>query len=270
MMAAQSGLAARYDPVAADYERIVTDLRATHHADVVALAVELVGRPPLLPRPRLVDLGCGPGVVSAAFRPRWQVTGVDVSAGQLSLARAGGRVDVLVVADAVRVPLPDGCADAVLSTYTHTDVEDWPAVVAEAARLLSDGGVMAYVGPHPCFVGPHAEHRNGSVVHHAGYYHAPGRLRFAGPGLSPAESGGLRARVGVWHLTLAQLLAPFLATDLWRDCRLVENLDDPPTLLGVRAVRRPTRYPALTLDAGRREAGGDAGDIAWPRHRPWD
>jgi ubiquinone/menaquinone biosynthesis C-methylase UbiE len=237
-MRASQPVGARYDGVAHEYERIVTDLRAEHHAGVGALAADLLGPPPPGGRRRLVDLGCGPGVVSARFRPDWHVTGLDVSAQQLSLARSGGRVDVLVHADASRAPLCDGYADAVVSTYTHTDVDDWPALVAEAARLLRAGGLMVYVGPHTCFVGPHAEHSGGSVIHHPGYYHSAPILRFSAPGLPPPERGGLRARVGVRHLTLTRLLAPFTETRRWQEWRLVESADDPPTLLGVRAVRR--------------------------------
>jgi len=96
MRAAPSEPFARYDPIAAEYERIITDVRAAHHADVAALAVELVGPPPPASRPRLIDLGCGPGVVSAVFRSHWHVIGVDVSAAQLSLARAGSRADLLL------------------------------------------------------------------------------------------------------------------------------------------------------------------------------
>jgi SAM-dependent methyltransferase len=228
---------ARYDPVAADYERLITTVRADHHTGVAALATALVGHPLRPGRRRLVDLGCGPGVVSEVFRPEWHVTGVDLSTELLQLARAAGRLDRAVHADAIATPLAQGCADAVVSTYTHTDVDDWPALVAEGARLLTACGVFAYVGAHPCFVGPHAEHTAAGLVHHPGYYHA-GQLRFAGPGLPPPERGGLRSRVGVHHRSLTELLAPFTDPAAWRAWRLTENDDDPPTLLGVRVVRR--------------------------------
>jgi hypothetical protein len=42
--------------------------------------------------------------------------------------------------------------------------------------------------------------------------------------------------VGVRHLTIAALLEPVLAGG-WRRVQLAEDLMDPPTLLGFRAVR---------------------------------
>ena len=209
MTAIQSGPAARDDPITREYEQIITGVRGVHHADVAAAAVELLGVPPLRSRPSVVDLGCGPGVVSAGFRPRWDVIGVDVWAGQLSLARVGRRVDVLLLADAARVSSLDSRADAVVSTYTRTDVGDWPALVAGAARLEASGRPMAHVGPASLFRRPTRRarrghrrppseahrYRSGQMVSGGRGCPAAGRPLSSASYRAPARSGGSRRPV---------------------------------------------------------------------------
>ena len=104
---------------------------------------------------RLLDVGCGTGTHTAAFAEQgWRVVGVDLSADQLQLARARG-VDVLQ-ADAADLPFGSEEFDAVVSIWTHTDVEDFSLLLREVVRVLGPGGLFVYVGAHPCFVGPHA------------------------------------------------------------------------------------------------------------------
>src|SRR5262245_33651944 len=71
-----------------------------------------------------LDLCCGSGLyIDTLVALGWDVTGVDISADQLRIARkrAGTRVE-LVQGDATALPFPDGRFDAVVSLYSHTDV----------------------------------------------------------------------------------------------------------------------------------------------------
>lgn len=95
---------------------------------------------------RIVDVGCGTGRHAAALAELgMEVVGVDLSHGLLraAVARGGGR---FVQADARAVPLPDGCADAVLCLcqggFGITPGGD-EQVLAELARLLRSGGRLA-------------------------------------------------------------------------------------------------------------------------------
>ena len=158
----------------------------------------------------LIDVGCGTGAFSAAIAERgWKVTGVDVSDDQLRLARSRG-VEV-VQADASALPFEDATFAAAVSTWTHTDVDDFGAVVAEVARVLRPGAPLVYVGAHPCFVGPHSRFLAGEGMPelHPGYRET---ARYAeGPGVTVE---GIRAKVGATHLPLGLFLKAFIDAGL--------------------------------------------------------
>jgi SAM-dependent methyltransferase len=136
------------------------------------------------------------------------VTGIDVSQDQLRLARerVGDEVE-LVQGEATELPFPDGTFDAVLSAFTHTDVDDFEGLLQEAARVLRQGARLVYVGLHPCFIGPHSRFvaAEGVPTLHPGYRE---RRRYTeAPGISPE---GLRAKVGAVHIPLGELIQGFL------------------------------------------------------------
>ncbi|NUP36803.1 MAG: class I SAM-dependent methyltransferase, partial [Streptomyces sp.] len=95
---------------------------------------------------RLLDVGCGTGIVTrrlAAARPATRVTGADLTYGMARMAarRLPGSV---LLADSRRLPFRDGTFDAVTSVWLlHLldEPEDVRAVVAECARVLKPGGV---------------------------------------------------------------------------------------------------------------------------------
>jgi SAM-dependent methyltransferase len=117
-----------------------------------------------------------------------------------------------VQADASSVPLPDASFDACVSTFTHTDADDFAGLVAEARRLLRPGGRLVYIGNHPCFVGPSQEHVYAVPVLHPGYRRG-GRWDAAdAPGSTP---GGWRARLGSYvHVPLGAFLDAFAGLTL--------------------------------------------------------
>ncbi len=188
---------ARYDGIADWYDAVCAQ---SSFATDIALRL-LDDRPG-----RLLDVGCGTGAHTAAFsRHGWEVTGVDLSSDQLRLARERG-VDV-VQADATALPFDDTSFDAVISMWTHTDIDDFGAAIREIARVLRSGGPFVYVGGHPCFVGPHAVFAGARGVPelHGGYLNG-GRYSHA-PGVVP---DGLRAKVGAVHRQLGELVQAFL------------------------------------------------------------
>lgn len=205
---------ARYDDIADWYEH---ELMGSPLDDVARdTLLRLLGDGP----GRLLDVGCDTGVYTAAMSQRgWTVTGIDESEGMLRFARERG-VDV-VRGNAEALPFENESFDVVVSPWTDTDVDDFAAVVREAARVLRLRGPFVYAGAHPCFVGPHARFIAGEGVRelHPGYLRA-GRYTDA-PGIAP---DGLRARVRATHLPLGLFLQTFLGAGF-----RIEHLEESST-----------------------------------------
>jgi SAM-dependent methyltransferase len=224
-------VAARYDGFASWY-----DERLLPYTMAASDSIERL----LGPGPgRCLDLCCGTGAhLQTLVALGWRVTGVDISEDQLRLARqrAGTGIE-LIRADAAALPLSAARFDAVVSMFSHTDVDDFRLVVREAARVLRPGGVFIYVGLHPCFEGPHSryEPEDDVPVLHPGYRES--RRSTEAPGLTP---DGLWAKVGGTHLPLAELVQALLDAPLTID-RFEEHGDEGrhyPRRIAIRARRQ--------------------------------
>jgi SAM-dependent methyltransferase len=218
---------ARYDGVADWYD---TEFLGDSHDPGRMAALELLGQGP----GRLLDLGCGTGAHTVAFREvGWDVTGVDASRDMLRRARSRG-LDV-VQADAVALPFANGTFDAAVSLWTHTDVDDFAGLVAEAARVLRPETPFVYVGGHPCFIGPHSLFRAARGVPELYPGYRPGRRYDATePGVNPE---GLRAKVGAMHVPLGEFLGAFAAAGLRIERCEEHGGDDYPFLVAILARR---------------------------------
>jgi SAM-dependent methyltransferase len=223
---------ALYDGIAEWYDRqIVNGPAARWSGAALDLLEGLVGRGP----GRCLDLCCGGGLaIPRLVELGWAVTGIDLSADQLAVARgrAGPIAEALVHGDATALPFDERSFDAVIAVLAHTDMPDWRAAVTEAGRVLRPGGAFVQVGVHPCFNSPCAERTEHGRLVHPGY--RDGAWVNDGPGIGQ----GIRRRVGTWHLTVSGLVHAVLDAGL-----VLERLDegdfgDPPELLGLRA-RRP-------------------------------
>lgn len=173
-----------------------------------------------------LDYGCGVGHQLPSIESLgWTTFAFDLSRDMLR--RASPRCPRLLVADATAFPYAPGRFDAVVTSLTHTDVEDVGPVFAEVARVLRPGGRFATVAVHPCFAGPTATWTEGG-----GAIVEPGYLvterRFVG--------GGVRRRVGVRHVPLSELLTK-LAEAGFRIERVLESGPLPtPMWLGISAT----------------------------------
>jgi SAM-dependent methyltransferase len=94
------------------------------------------------PGPRLVDVGGGTGNYSVALRERgWEPLVVDRQPEMLAQAAAKGLETLR--ADAQSLPLADASVDAVMLVSMLHHVEDPPAALAEARRILKPRGRLA-------------------------------------------------------------------------------------------------------------------------------
>jgi demethylmenaquinone methyltransferase/2-methoxy-6-polyprenyl-1,4-benzoquinol methylase len=103
----------------------------------------LVSRLP--PGGHVLDVATGTGLVAAELlRRRYRVTGLDQSTEMLAVARErlGGRCE-LVEGTAAALPFPAETFDHLTFTYLLRYVDDPAATVAELARVVRPGGVVA-------------------------------------------------------------------------------------------------------------------------------
>jgi trans-aconitate 2-methyltransferase len=101
----------------------------------------------------VVDLGCGPGTLTATLTRRWPgavVRGIDNSAEMIEAARAlpaGGGQRLSFVQGDVREWKPDGGVDVIVSNAVLQWVPDHLAVLARWAGFLQAGGWLAFQIP---------------------------------------------------------------------------------------------------------------------------
>ena len=181
-----------------------------------------------------LDLGCGGGhyfdAITASGRT---VVGLDYSADQLRIARNRSRR--IVRGDAAGLPFGDCTFPTVATMWISTDVDDFGAVLREAARVLEPGGLLVFYGAHPCFNGPHVEWMDdGGMRAHPTYrvggWHAE----------SPWWGDNVRKRVGMRHHSLAELVNAFIGAGLAIEHVAELGTRPVPAILGIRA-RKPGR-----------------------------
>ncbi|MEH2530028.1 putative TPR repeat methyltransferase [Bradyrhizobium sp. AZCC 1588] len=110
------------------------------------LAVRSAARKPAFFK-RAIDLGCGTGLAASAFaREVDHFIGVDLSPRMIERARATGLYAELEVADMLQGlrARREASADLILAADAMVYVADIAPVLAEAARVLVPGGLIAF------------------------------------------------------------------------------------------------------------------------------
>ncbi|RZU19820.1 methyltransferase family protein [Kribbella rubisoli] len=216
---------ARYDGLAEWYDERFVVGAETHQPGILELLG--TGSGPCL------DIGCGTGRNFETIRASGRLpVGIDYSTDQLQRART--RTDgPLVHGDAAALPFADASFDTAISLWISTDVDDFGAVLLEAARVLRPGGVLVAYGVHPCFNGPHVLYEEDGrrtaypTYRQSGWHHE-----------SPWWSAeGIRRRIGMRHVPLAEYLNAIISSGL-----TVERFEEPtgpdiPHALAFRARR---------------------------------
>jgi SAM-dependent methyltransferase len=147
---------------------------------------------------RILDVGCASGYGSAAIAAQGpagrSVIGVEPDSELVEEARTRFPWLEFVGADASELPLADGCADAVLLLDVIEHVEQPDRVLAEAARVLRDGGTLIVTVP------------NKGLTRHLDALNIYERLRRTRPSLPPHEEGLLATEDGEHrHFTATEL-----------------------------------------------------------------
>jgi cyclopropane fatty-acyl-phospholipid synthase-like methyltransferase len=136
-----------YDQIADQYLAAVAPARADDQRD--AWTEQLLQR--LAPASTVLDLGCGPGVPSAAMLEAagHHVVGVDISPRQIELARRNVPSGSFVVCDVVDFTAEPASFDAAMALYslTHVPRDRYPALFARLVEWLRPGAwLLASMG----------------------------------------------------------------------------------------------------------------------------
>lgn len=134
------------------WQALCTDGADPEYAElIVPLAAELLAGYHLV-----LDVGAGEGQLSrvAADQGATLVVGVDPTRAQISEAARRGGGPVYVRGQAEALPLADRSFDAAVACLVFEHIESMDAAVAEAARMLRDGGRFLLFLNHPLLQTP--------------------------------------------------------------------------------------------------------------------
>ena len=132
---------------------------APQEALTIPQAARLVRHAGVRPGQRVLDIGCGTGVVAVtAARHDAQVTGLDLTPQLLERARENSRIAGVTVewleGDAESLPFEDTSFDVVLSQFGHMFAPRPEVALAEMLRVLKPGGTLAFsTWPPELYVG---------------------------------------------------------------------------------------------------------------------
>jgi SAM-dependent methyltransferase len=97
-----------------------------------------------------VDVGCGEGRLARDLTARGHnVVALDASPTMVRLAREAAPGMDVRIADAGRLPLSSASVNLVVAFMSYQDVDDMPAAISEAARVLAEGGRLCIAVVHP-------------------------------------------------------------------------------------------------------------------------
>jgi SAM-dependent methyltransferase len=111
-----------------------------------SIAIELLDFADLSDPGRVLDVGCGPGALTAALAKRFgeeRVAAVDPSEPYVEACRSRLPGVELHVAGAQALPFQDGVFDTVLAQLVINFLPDAPSGVAEMRRVCAPGGTVA-------------------------------------------------------------------------------------------------------------------------------
>jgi len=222
-----------YDSIAEAYDRFVRNRTLIHQVTVPAVLELCLGTG------RVLDVACGQGVIARELAARgFEVTGTDISAALLEIARAEDRRAPrgieYVLDDATTLErFEDATFDGATANLAVNDIDDLDGLMAAVARVLKQGGWFVSSAMHPCFWAPTFEEADG--VRRPDYFREGRWWR------SDDSPAGPVAKLGHQHRTLSTLLNALRPAGLVLD-RIEEpraGISPVATVLVIRAIKAP-------------------------------
>ncbi|MNV43220.1 Malonyl-[acyl-carrier protein] O-methyltransferase [compost metagenome] len=199
---------------------------------------------------RALEIGCGEGRISREARALgYQVTATDAVAAMVDAASAAQSADSYAVAPAAALPFADGAFDLVIAYNVLMDVDDVPAALREARRVLAPGGTLFVSIVHPFRDrGRFADKSAGAPFIVEGTYY--GREHFDG-----VESrDGLSMHFAGWSLPLQDYMAALESAGL----AIVSLREPQPDAASTEQLRQWSRMPMFLWIKARALPAGQA------------
>jgi len=121
------------------YERVLVPSIFGHWAQEIIERARPVG-----PADRILDLGCGTGIVARLLRERLgggaRITGIDASPEMVAMARTLAPEIDWREGNAMKLPFADASFELVVCQQMLQFVPDWAAALSEVRRVLVPGG----------------------------------------------------------------------------------------------------------------------------------
>ena len=175
----------------------------------------------IVPSPgrRTLEIGCGEGRVARDLKQRGhKVVAVDASATLVRYAQEADPEGDYRVTDAAALPFDDASFDCVVAYNSLMDVEDMPAAVREASRMLDSSGRLCICVTHPTAdAGAFASRAPDAPFVIPGSYVEKRRISV------PIERNELKMTFTGWAYSLEHYARAFEDA-----CLVIERLREPP------------------------------------------
>src|SRR5216684_78849 len=129
----------------ADWQRVANEYDSTWSSSTRQFIPPLLDAADVSGKMSILDVGCGPGYVSAAAAERGAIPiGLDFSEEMIAIAKKKFPQIEFRQGDAQNLPFPDASFDRVVANFALLHLANPTRACAEATRVLTPGGRFAF------------------------------------------------------------------------------------------------------------------------------